>query len=517
MSHSLLRQGSILSLLTLVSRLLGLLREMTKAALLGTSALSDAFSIAFMLPNLFRRLFAEGSIAVAFIPTFKEYLKEEKTPERLREFLSCTVTVLTCLVSGVVILGILAAPALILIFGVEAFAETVLLTRLMFPFLAFISLAAFFQGILNSVDSFAPSGFAPIVLNGVTIACAYGLSRWGTNPARALAVGILIGGFLEAALQLPFVLQKGFRFFFTDLRKAARNPGVKKIFRLIVPTIIGMAAYQLNDLVSTALAGNAGAGTVSSLQYSLRLQELILGVFVVSLGTVLLPRLTDYAQSGRWDSYSEQVGSSVKSIALITIPITFFTLGSGESLIRLLFQGQSFDENSVALTLCAFRGHIPGLFFIALNRILAPAFYAQSNSASPTKAGIVAFAVNIVLAAVLAVPFKGAGIAAALSIASAVNTVMLFLFLKKNPQIAVKQIISGLVGYGLKLMVFSALALMPVLYLNTLLSAAFDGANRLIRFGVPLALTGTVYAVLGLGLLFITGDSHIRALIKGKL
>ncbi|MDR2807517.1 MAG: murein biosynthesis integral membrane protein MurJ [Spirochaetaceae bacterium] len=515
MAHSLLRQGSILSLLTLISRILGLLREMTKAALLGTSVLSDAFSVAFMIPNLFRRLFAEGSVAVAFIPTFKEYLQEDK-PAQLKEFLSCTLTMLTCLVTCVVVLGVLVTPAIIAIFGIEAFDETVLLTRLMFPFLAFISIAALFQGILNSVHCFAPSGFAPIVLNIVTIACAYGLSRFVANPARALAAGILIGGFLEGAIQLPFVLKKGFRFFFTSLRTAIRNPGVQRIFRLIVPTIIGMAAYQLNDLVSTVLAGNVGAGTVSSLQYSLRLQELILGVFAVSLGTVLLPHLTDYAQSGRWEHYSDQLGSCVKSIALLTIPITFFTLGSGESLVRLLFQGRSFDESSVALTVAAFQWHMPGLFFIALNRILAPAFYAQSNSASPTKAGIVSFLVNIVLAAALAVPFKGAGIAAALSIASAVNTVLLFIFLKKNSQIAVKQIVSGVCTYSLKLIVFSALAVMPALYLNTLLLPIFDGHNRIISLGIPLALAGIVYALLGLGLLFVTGDKHIRALIREK-
>jgi putative peptidoglycan lipid II flippase len=152
------------------------------------------------------------------------------------------------------------------IFGMEAFDETVFLTRLMFPFLAFISLAALFQGILNSVRVFAPSGLGPILLNLVTILCAYGLGNYTANPARAMAVGILIGGFLEAAIQFPFVLKKGFPFFFTGLKRAIRHPGTRRVLRLIGPTIIGMAAYQLNDLVSTALAGNAGEGVVSSLQ-----------------------------------------------------------------------------------------------------------------------------------------------------------------------------------------------------------------------------------------------------------
>ncbi|MDR0501999.1 MAG: murein biosynthesis integral membrane protein MurJ, partial [Treponema sp.] len=256
------RHGSALSLLTLISRILGLLREMTKASFLGTTALSDAFSVAFLLPNLFRRLFAEGSVSVAFIPTFKEHLLENNK-EKTREFLSCMFTFLSFFVTLFVCAGILLAPLLVRIFGVEEFDETVLLTRIMFPFLGFISLAALFQGVLNSFHIFTPSGLAPILLNIVTILCAYALSPFTANPARAMAIGVLIGGFLEAAIQLPFVLKQRQSFFFTNLKRVFANPGTRKVLRLISPTIVGMAAYQLNDLVSTALAGRAGEGIVS--------------------------------------------------------------------------------------------------------------------------------------------------------------------------------------------------------------------------------------------------------------
>jgi putative peptidoglycan lipid II flippase len=265
---------------------------MVKANLLGTSALSDAYSVAFLIPNLFRRLFAEGSISVAFIPTFKEYLLENDAA-KTREFLSCMLTFLTFFVSLAVLIGIGVTPLIVPLFGLEAVEETVVLTRLMFPFLGFISIAALFQGVLNSVHSFTPSGVAPILLNLVTILSAYLLSPLTANPARAMAIGILIGGLLEVAIQLPFIIRRGFSFYYTSLIRAMKNPGVKAVLRLIVPTIVGMAAYQLNDLVSTALAGNAGAGVVSSLQYSLRIQELILGVFAVSIGTVLLPDLAE--------------------------------------------------------------------------------------------------------------------------------------------------------------------------------------------------------------------------------
>jgi putative peptidoglycan lipid II flippase len=494
---------------------LGLLREMTKAALLGTSALSDAFSVAFLIPNLFRRLFAEGSIAAAFIPTFKEYLLENDR-NRIREFLSSMLTFLSCAVTLTVMAGILLAPVITPVFGLEEFDETTLLTRIMFPFLAFISLAALFQGILNSVHVFAPSGFAPIALNLATILCAYGLSPLTANPARAMAIGILAGGFLEAAIQLPFVITHGYTFRFTGIVKALKNPGTRKVLRLIAPTIAGMAAYQLNDLVSTALAGNAGEGVVSSLQYSLRIQELFLGIFAVSIGTVLLPDLAEYAKTARWESYNERLVSAMDIIILITVPVTFFSLTHGETLIRLLFQTRSFDEQSVALTLAAFRHHIPGLLFIALNRILAPAFYAQSDSRSPALAGLVSFGVNILLAAILVRPYAGAGIALALTIAGAVNTALLLIFLRRNPRIAVGAALRSALGYTLKLAVFSAIAVLPTLAVNSRLTGLFAGLGRgrLVRWGIPFALNALLFGATGAALLVISRDRYFLALAK---
>jgi len=512
-STSLIRHGTALSLLTLLSRILGLVREMTKAKFLGTSALSDAFSIAFLLPNLFRRLFAEGSISVAFIPTFKEYLLENNR-EKTREFLSCIFTFLSFFVTLMVMAGILAAPLLVRIFGVEEYDETVLLTKIMFPFLGFISLAALFQGVLNSLHVFTPSGLAPILLNVTVILCAYGLSHFTQNPARAMAIGIIIGGFLEVMIQLPFVLKRGQSFFFTGLKRAINNPGTRKVLRLISPTIIGMAAYQLNDLVSTALAGRAGEGVVSSLQYSLRLQELFLGVFAVSIGTVLLPNLAEYAKTSQWDIFNRRLVSSMNIIALITIPITFFSITEGQSLISLLFQSKNFDESSVKLTLAAFTFHMPGLFFIALNRILAPAFYAQSDTKSPTIAGIISFAVNICFAAVLVGPFRGAGIALALSLASAVNTLLLYVFLSKNPNIKILPVIKTVLFYVLKTIIFSVLAIIPVFFISPIIHEYFAGYNRIVAYGIPLIVNTIIFLFLGLIMLFFLKDQYLFSVVK---
>jgi putative peptidoglycan lipid II flippase len=517
---------------------------MTKAALMGTTALSDAFSVAFLIPNLFRRLFAEGSIAVAFIPTLKEYLLKGKAAgeaadevavaesgeasdevaaaeseaavnsSETREFVSCTFTFLSFFVSLAVALGIILCPLLIPLFGLEEFNETVLLTRVMFPFLAFISIAALFQGMLNSVHIFAPSGLAPILLNLAAILCAYGLSPFMKNPARAMATGIVIGGFLEAAIQFPFVLKKGFRFFFTGIGRALKNPGTRAVLRLIGPTIIGMAAYQLNDLVSTALAGNAGEGIVSSLQYSLRLQELILGIFAVSIGTVLLPDLAENAKSGRWGLYNERLAQAMDIIALITVPITFFCLAQGDLIIRLLFQTRSFDENSVALTRAAFAYHMPGLFFIALNRILAPAFYAQSDSKSPTLAGILSFAVNIALASLLVGPMKGSGIALALTLASAANTALLLVFLARNKNIAIGRALRPALLYVVKLILFSVVAAAPVYFFGPKIAECFaSSGSRIIRCGAPLLCEAAVFAAIGLALLAVTRDKLLKTVV----
>ena len=503
----------MLSILTLVSRVLGLLREMTKASLLGTSALSDAFSVAFLIPNLFRRLFAEGSIAVAFIPTFKEHLLENNG-KKTSEFLSCFFTFLTFTVSLTVTAGIFLTPFIVPLFGLAEFDETVFLARIMFPYLAFISIAAFFQGILNSHRIFSPSGLAPIILNITVILCAHLLKDFAGNPARAMAIGVFAGGFLEAAIQFPFVLKTAQRFSFTGLKKAFTNEGTRRVLLLIGPTIIGMAAYQLNDLVSTALAGNAGEGVVSSLQYSLRMQELILGIFAVSIGTVLLPDLAEHAKSLRWEIFTERLLSAMNIIALITIPVTFFFMARGENLIRLLFRNNSFDEESVRLTLTAFSFHMPGLFFIALNRILAPAFYAQSDSKSPTYAGLISFAVNIAAAWILSIKYKGAGIALALTMASAVNTIFLLVFLRKNPKMILGPILKSSFLYSIKILVFSAAAIIPVLLIGDRLDAVFANYGRILGLGAPLVILALLFGLLGVFLLFITKDRQILNIIK---
>lgn len=526
MKKNLLSSGIRLSFLTLISRILGLVREMTKARFLGTSALADAFGIAFLIPNLLRRLFAENSVSVAFIPTFRGYLESGKSRDETREFVSATFTLISFLTSCAVTLGMILTPLIVRIFlksGEEALiAETSLLTRIMFPYLLVISVAACFQGILNGERIFLPSGFTPILFNLCVIGGTYLLSPRMANPARAMSTGVVVGGTIQALFQLPFVAKAGWPVHFTSIKTAFTNEGTRKVIALVIPTIIGMASYQLNDLVSTALAGRAGEGIVSSLQYSLRLQELILGVFAVSIGTVILPDLSAFAKSRRWEEYNAMLTSAIKIIALITIPVTFYSLVTGREIISLVYKGARFDENSVALTLNAFTFHIAGLFFIAANRIISPAFYAQGNTKLPTLAGIISFAVNIVLAFALSFKFGGSGIAFALSAASVVNTVLLFVYMKRLEEIDVGRAVRSTILYSLKMIAFSLAAGVPSYFAHRIFVRKFSTfwqnprLSRVLGNGIPLLLTLLIFTAIGVLLLVITRDDSVQTILKRK-
>ena len=532
---SLVKSGLLLSLMTFASRIMGLIREMTKASFLGTSMHADAFTTAFMIPNLLRRLFAENAVSVAFIPTFKKYLAkgdDEENRSETQEFLKATFTLVSFLTACVVVVGIIITPLIVPLFckkpadpnaadyamQLQAWLlkkdEISILTRIMFPYLFVISIAAFFQGILNGCKIFAPSGFTPVLFNGIVILATYLLSPFTSNPARAMSIGVIAGGCIQALFQWPFVHQTGWKICFTSLKKTFSNPGTKQVIALILPTIVGMAAYQLNDVVSTALANRTGEGIASSLQYSIRLQELILGIFAVSIGTVILPDLSGLANSQKWDDFNKMLLQAIKIMTLISIPVTAYSLISGKEIISLLYKSKSFDDESVRLTLGAFRFHIAGLLFIALNRIISPAFYAQGNTKLPTLAGIISFGANIILALILSIFMKGNGIALALSLASLLNTVFLFIFMKKMNSIEVGKVLKGTLLYTLRIIILSVIAAIPTYFIHNLLLKIFSDSGRLLGFGMPVILSAIVFAIIGVLELIITRDELVKVILK---
>jgi len=508
---SMMREGGKLSMLTMCSRVLGLVREMTKAAFMGTGALAEAFTVSFIVPNFLRRLFAEGSMSAAFIPTFSAYLGD-KDEDATREFLSATLTVLTVLVLATVALGIACTPLIAYLFSSDR-SETIVLTRMMFPFLAFVSLAALLQGILNSIGVFVPSALGPILFNVCFISVPFLIGGWTANPARAMAIGVLAGGLAQALCQLPAVLRAGFRFGFIGLGRAFKNPGMRKVASLIAPTIIGMAAYNINDLVCTSLASSVQAA--AGIQYSIRLQELLLGIFAVSAGTVLLPHLTDAAIRKDWPAFSSDLGEVARTIILLTLPVAVFSMVAGREIIVLLFKTQAFDDASVNLTASVFLFHMAGLVFIALNRVLTPAFYARSDAKTPTIGGLVSFSVNIVLAFILVRPLRGPGIAISLSVACAINTVFLAAALGRTGTPGLKEALRTSFLYLMKILAFSIIAIVPVYFLRTSILGAFSASgSRFVSSGVPLIIETALFASVGVGLLAITRDNVGSSLVR---
>ena len=532
---SIVRSGLVLSLMTFASRIMGLIREMTKASFLGTGFYSDCFSVAFLIPNLMRKLFAEGSVTVAFVPTFKSYLEkgnDEQNRIDTQDFINSTLTLVSFLTTCIVVVGIIITPLLMPIFckkpiDTEAAnyleqvqywlaqkQEITYLTRIMFPYLFFISIAALFQGVLNGCKIFAPSGFTPVLFNGIVVLGTYLLAPHTQNPARAMAIGVVSGGCVQALFQWPFIRKTGWHVRLTSLRKTFSNPGTRKVIALVIPTIIGMAAYQLNDAVSTAMATRAGEGIASSLSFSLRLQELILGIFAVTIGTVILPDLSGLANNEKWEEFNRMLIQAMKIMIVISIPVTAYSLVTGREIITLVYKNNMFDDRSVELTLGEFRFHIAGLVFIALNRIIGPAFYAQKNSKLPTLAGIISFGANILLVLVLTGPFSGNGIACALSIASLINTIFLFIFMKKLGTIKTGAVVKSTVLYSLKITVMSVVAAVPCWFLRPVLLNAFEGHGRLISAGVPAGLLALLFAVVGVLELVVTRDEIAMSIIK---
>ena len=534
---SIVRSGLVLSLMTFASRIMGLIREMTKASFLGTGFYSDCFSVAFLIPNLMRKLFAEGSVTVAFVPTFKSYLEkgdDEQNRIDTQDFINSTLTLVSFLTTCIVVIGIIITPLLMPFFckkPVDTQAvnylelvqywlaqkqEITYLTRIMFPYLFFISIAALFQGILNGCKIFAPSGFTPVLFNGIVVLGTYLLAPHTQNPARAMAIGVVSGGCVQALFQWPFIRKTGWHVRLTSLHKTFSNPGTRKVIALVIPTIIGMAAYQLNDAVSTAMATRAGEGISSSLGFSLRLQELILGIFAVTIGTVILPDLSGLANNEKWEEFNRMLIQAIKIMIVISIPVTAYSLVTGREIITLVYKNNMFDDRSVELTLGEFRFHIAGLVFIALNRIIGPAFYAQKNSKLPTLAGIICFGANILLVLILTGPFSGNGIACALSIASLINTIFLFIFMKKLGTIQTGTVVKNTVLYSLKITVMSVIAAVPCWFLRPVLLNAFEGHGRLISAGVPAGLLALLFAVVGVLELIVTRDEIAMSIIKRK-
>lgn len=493
---------------TLLSRVLGYLRDMLQAKYLGTTGSADAFNIAYVIPNLLRRLTGEGAMAAAFIPVFTQ-LKKEKTKKELWRFANCFFYDMTVLMAALTILGIITSPLLVK-FIASLFKTTVkvnltiVLSWIMFPYLFLVSLAALAMAILNSFRKFFIPALAPVLFN-LSIITAAALFAGRTNePAYVFAAGVVAGGVLQLALQLPSLWKTGMRFQFG---LSFTHPAVKKVAMLMIPGIFGVGISQINFAISRALAWSLETGSVSSLYYSTRVQELTLGVFSIAFSIALLPTFSEQAAQRDIASMKKTLEFSVKLISFITFPAMVGLMILNRPIIRVLFERGVFNVESTMMTSSCLLFFAIGLPFISYVKVIAPAFYSLKDTKTPV---IVAFFVMIIylsLSFVLMRPMRVSGIALALSISSVFNFLFLYLLLEKKIGKIQR---SDLLSSALK-SAFSAAVMGGVVWLF-MGKLPFTNSGTLPKIGFLLAaiLAGiATYAFLG----FIVNREEIRAVI----
>ncbi|MBD3232217.1 MAG: murein biosynthesis integral membrane protein MurJ [candidate division Zixibacteria bacterium] len=417
---------------TLVSRILGLVREQVFAIFFGAGIFTDAFFAAFRIPNLLRDLFAEGVFSAAFIPTFSR----EKAQEGVKpafELANIVITALTILVSVICLIGILLSPLIVRIMA-PGFAEnpgqtelTVALARIMFPLLLFVSLASAAMGILNSFGRFGVPALAPVMFNLSMIFCGIFLRPYVNPPIISMAIGVFIGGLGQFLFQIPALRKTGFRFRpklnFKDYR-------LIKILKLMLPASIGTAGIQINIFVATLLASLLPQGSISYLNYGYRLMHLPLALFGVGVASVSLPRFSvEYSNSGVSGLKEEYLLAMRFSLFLI-LPAAFFILSTTYPIVGAIFQHGKFRFEDTIATVNVLRIYAIGLFAFASVRITSQAFFSMQDTKTPMKVGLLAVVINIILNLILMHPFQYLGLAAATTIAGVVNMTVLISLLR---------------------------------------------------------------------------------------
>ena len=428
------KAAGVVGAATMLSRIFGFIRDMVVAGYFGAGLTTDAFFVAFRIPNLLRRLLGEGSLTVSFVPIFTEYLNKKSFREAA-DLANVAFTALSALLVIVVLAGMLFSPLIVTLMA-PGFVEfprqyelTVFLNRLMFPYVFFICLVALCMGILNSLRHFAIPALSPVILNIAMIAATLTLRGFFEEPITALAVGVLIGGVLQLAMQWPWLFRMGLRLR-PDFRLS--HPGLKQIGRLMLPSILGSAVYQINIFIGTILASLLPRGSVSFLYYADRIVELPLGVFAIAVGTAALPSFSEHAATGDFTKLKNTISFSLRLILFISIPATVALIVLRVPTISVLFQRGAFDTNSTLRTAEALLYYSLGLWAFSAIRVIDSAFFSIQDRKSPLKVAFLSFFVNLVGSVILMYPLQHGGLALATSLASAVNVITLAVILQKK-------------------------------------------------------------------------------------
>ncbi len=437
----LLKSTSVVSFMTLLSRVLGLVRDLVFARFFGATIVMDAFIVANRIPNMLRRFFAEGAFSQGFVPVMARY-REHQDHQDARAFVDAVAGTLGVVLFAITLIGVLAAPLLVLIVAPGFIGEdgrfdlATAMLRFTFPYLLFVSLTAFAGGVLNTYGNFAAPAFTPVILNVALIASALWLAPQLDEPGMALAYGVFIAGVAQLLFQLPFLAKIHA---IPRPRWRPRHDGVRRVIKLMLPAIFGSSVAQVNVLLGGIIASLLGVGKISLLYYSDRLMEFPLGLFSIALATVTLPYLSRQAANKSMDEFSATIDWSMRLVVLIAAPAAVGLIVLAVPLVATIFYGGVFTPFDVEMTALSLQAFAAGLIGFSFVKILAPAYFAREDTKTPVKIGLIALAVNFGLSVVLAwtltrAGYAGthAGLALAISIAALLNAWLLYRGLNRD-------------------------------------------------------------------------------------
>jgi putative peptidoglycan lipid II flippase len=493
----------IVSAMTLVSRVLGLVRDVVVANLMGAGASADVFFFANKIPNFLRRLFAEGAFSQAFVPVLTEY-HASGDKDKTRDLIAKASGTLGVIVTIVTLLGILGSSVVTALFGFGWFLDWLndgpaapkfelasLMLKITFPYLWFITFVALSGAILNTLGKFAVSSFTPVFLNVMIIACAWFLSPNLAQPEIGLAIGVFLGGFVQFAFQIPFLIKEGV---LVRPKWGWRDPGVTKIRTLMIPALFGVSVSQINLLFDTFIASFLATGSISWLYYSDRLLEFPLGLFGIAIATVILPALSRKHVDAHSEGFAHTMDWGVRMVILLGLPAMLGLMVLAKPMLMVLFMRGEFTPHDVDQASLSLLAYASGLLNFMLIKVLAPGYYSRQDTKTPVKYGIVAMATNMVFNAIFAYFYGYVGLAMATALSAFINMVLLYRGLHRQN---VYRITKKTVGFVVRLVI--AVAAMVAVLLWQLQDMqqwlSWGLSERIVSLTVLIGLGGVTYLV----------------------
>ncbi|QUM75213.1 murein biosynthesis integral membrane protein MurJ [Moritella sp. 24] len=441
MSNKLIKSGLIVSSMTMISRILGLVRDVIVANLMGAGAAADVFFFANKIPNFLRRLFAEGAFAQAFVPVLTEY-QQTGDKQKIRQLIASVSGTLGVLVTIVTLFGVIGSPLITILFGAGWFVDWLndgpdahkfelasFMLKITFPYLWFITFTALSGAILNTLGKFAVAAFTPVFLNIAIIGAALFIAPTLEQPEVGLAIGVFIGGAIQFLFQIPFLAKQKM---LVKPRWGWRDPGVTKIRKLMIPAMFGVSVSQINLLFDTFIASFLMTGSISWLYYSDRLLEFPLGLFGIAIATVILPALSRTHSANSDRQFKQTMDWGVRVVLLLGIPAMMGMIVLASPMLKVLFMRGEFGADDVSMASMSLMAYGSGLLSFMLIKVLAPGYYARQDTRTPVKFGIVAMISNMGFNIVLAIPFGYVGLALATAGSATLNAGLLYWGLHKE-------------------------------------------------------------------------------------